>query len=278
KLLSSHYPFQVIYPVSSMSKEFLVKSSDQQVWRMLDFVENSITFLKVPSIKIAYEAAKTFSLFLNTVNVEPLPEIKDTLPGFINFEKRISDYNNALENTSADVKEKAKDEIQYMNALLSLPEKWIHLQNNHLLPKRIIHADPKISNILFHQDHSPLAVIDLDTVMTSTVLYDFGDMIRSYTNTTNEDEVIAGNNFNPEIFKAVKEGFLFHLQDKLAPEEYENLDYAAQVVIYIQAVRFLTDYLNGNIYYSVTYPEHNLHRTKNQLQLLKGLRAYLEEI
>lgn len=277
-LTAKHYDFKIIKPIASISNEFLVKDPHQQMWRMLDFVENSITFLKVPSAKIAYEAAKTFSIFLNTINMEPLPEIGYSLPGFINFEKRISDYKKAMEVASADLKENAANEIQYINDFLSLSEKWIRLQHNNLLPKRIIHADPKISNILFHEEHYPLAVIDLDTVMISTILYDFGDMIRSYTNTANEDEAVTANNFNSEIFKAVKEGFLFHLQEKLTPEEYENLDYAAQVVIYIQALRFLTDYLNGNVYYSITYPEHNLDRTKNQLQLLKGLRKYLDEI
>jgi len=111
--------------------------------------------------------------------------------------------------------------------------------------------------------------------MISTVLYDFGTMIQSYTNTTNEDDGSAQNNFNPEMYKVVKEGFLFYLKEKLTLEESDNLDYAAQVAIYIQELRFLTDYLNGSIYYSTKYPEHNLDRTKNQLELLKGLRAYL---
>lgn len=111
--------------------------------------------------------------------------------------------------------------------------------------------------------------------MISTILYDFGTMIQSYTNTTNEDDGSAENNFNPEIYNAVKKGFLFHLKEKLTPEESENLDYAAQVAIYIQEIRFLTDYLNGSIYYSTKYAEHNLDRTKNQLELLKGLNGYL---
>lgn len=276
-LRANDYQFQIIEPVPSLTHQLLVKDANNQPWRMLSFVEDSITFITAPSLQIAFEAAKTFSYFLATVNTEKLPAIEDTLPNFLNFEKRITDYKNSLKNAAPHLKESAKAEIEITNQFLSLPDQWITMEKNHQIPKRIIHADVKISNILFDKDHHPLAVIDLDTMMISTILYDFGTMIQSYTNTTNEDDGSAKDNFNPEMYKAVKEGFLFHLKEKLTPEEYNHLDYAAQVAIYIQEVRFLTDYLNGSIYYSTKYPEHNLDRTKNQLELLKGLREYLQE-
>lgn len=274
-LRSNHYQFQIIEPIPSLTGKLLVKDSNGQPWRMLSFVENSITFLTAPSLQTAYEAAKTFSYFLTTINTEKLPAIEDTLPNFLNFEKRIADYKNALKDATPHLRENAKAEIEITNQLLSLPDQWIEMEKNNQIPKRIIHADVKISNILFDPNHQPLAVIDLDTMMISTVLYDFGTMIQSYTNTTNEDDGTAKNNFNPEMYKAVKEGFLFYLKEKLTPTESDHLDYAAQVAIYIQELRFLTDYLNGSTYYSTNYPEHNLDRTKNQLELLKGLRVYL---
>jgi thiamine kinase-like enzyme len=274
-LKSNDYQFQIIEPIPSLTNELLVKDANDDPWRMLSFVENSTTFLTAPSLQTAFEAAKTFSYFLTTVNTEKLPAIEDTLPNFLNFEKRVTDYKNSLKNAAPYLKENAKAEIEITNQLLSLPDGWIEMEKSNQIPKRIIHADVKISNILFDQNHRPLAVIDLDTMMISTILYDFGTMIQSYTNTTNEDDGSAQNNFNPEMYKVVKEGFLFYLKEKLTSEESENLDYAAQVAIYIQELRFLTDYLNGSIYYSTKYPEHNLDRTKNQLELLKGLRAYL---
>ena len=274
-LKSNDYQFQIIEPIPSLTNELLVKDANDDPWRMPSFVENSTTFLTAPSLQTAFEAAKTFSYFLTTVNTEKLPAIEDTLPNFLNFEKRVTDYKNSLKNAAPYLKENAKAEIEITNQLLSLPDGWIEMEKSNQIPKRIIHADVKISNILFDQNHRPLAVIDLDTMMISTILYDFGTMIQSYTNTTNEDDGSAQNNFNPEMYKVVKEGFLFYLKEKLTSEESENLDYAAQVAIYIQELRFLTDYLNGSIYYSTKYPEHNLDRTKNQLELLKGLRAYL---
>lgn len=274
-LRSNHYRFQIIEPIPSLANELLVEDTNGHPWRMLNFIENSITFLTAPSLQTAFDAAKTFSYFLNTVNTEKLPAIEDSLPNFLNFEKRVTDYKNALKDADPQLKENAKAEIEITNRLLTLPDLWIKMEKNNQIPKRIIHADVKISNILFDQHHQPLAVIDLDTMMISTILYDFGTMIQSYTNTTQEDDGSAIDNFNPEMYKVVKEGFLFHLKEKLTPLEAENLDYAAQVAIYIQELRFLTDYLNGSTYYSITHPEHNLDRTKNQLELLKGLRVYL---
>jgi Ser/Thr protein kinase RdoA (MazF antagonist) len=276
-LRSNHYQFNIIEPVPSLTGKLFIKDADGDPWRMLNFIEDSITFLTAPSLQTAFEAAKTFGYFLATINTEELPAIEDPLPDFLNFEKRITDYRNALRDASPDLKDNAKVEIEVTNQLLSLPDQWIEMEKSHQIPKRIIHADVKISNILFDHNHNPLAVIDLDTMMISTILYDFGTMIQSYTNITNEDDGSAKNNFNPEMYEAVKEGFLFHLKEKLTLEEYAHLDYAAQVAIYIQEIRFLTDYLNGSTYYSITHPEHNLDRTKNQLELLKGLREYLED-
>ncbi|WP_431610344.1 phosphotransferase enzyme family protein [Chryseobacterium sp. 'Rf worker isolate 10'] len=274
-LKANDYQFQIIEPILSLNNRLLVEDANGQPWRMLSFVENSMTFLSAPSLQVAFEAAKTFSYFLTTINTEKLPDIEDSLPNFLNFEKRVADYKNALKDAAPHLKENAKTEIEITNQLLSLPDQWIEMEKTNQIPKRIIHADVKISNILFDQNHNPLAVIDLDTMMISTILYDFGTMIQSYTNTTQEDDGSAQNNFNPEMYKVVKEGFLFYLKEKLTPTESENLDYAAQVAIYIQELRFLTDYLNGSTYYSITHPEHNLDRTKNQLELLKGLREYL---
>ncbi|AZA77249.1 aminoglycoside phosphotransferase family protein [Chryseobacterium sp. G0186] len=274
-LRSNNYQLQIIEPIPSLTHKLLVEDANGQPWRMLSFIENSTTFLTAPSLQTAFEAAKAFSYFLSTINTEKLPAIEDAIPNFLNFEKRVADYKNSVKNANPHLIENAKTEIELTNHLLSLPDLWIEMEKNSQIPKRIIHADVKISNILFDHTHQPLAVIDLDTMMISTLLYDFGTMIQSYTNMTKEDDGSARKNFNPEMYKAVKDGFLFYLKEKLTPKESENLDYAAQVAIYIQELRFLTDYLNGSVYYSTKYPEHNLDRTKNQLELLKGLREYL---
>lgn len=265
-LKNSDYKRKIVDLISTNTGEFLVNKH----WRMTEFIENTVSHLKVPNPETAFEAAKCFSEFYSVLNAEDL-DLKETIPGFINFEKRISDYKIALKNATEERKINAKKEIDFINSHLNLPEKWLELQNENALPKRIIHADPKISNILFDKNGNASAVIDLDTTMTSTLLYDFGDMIRSYCNLTDEDDAFLENNFTREIYDSVKRGFLFHLENILSETEKENLDYAPKVVIYIQAVRFLTDYLNGNIYYAIKYENHNLDRTRNQVNLLKNI-------
>ncbi|MDQ0064118.1 phosphotransferase enzyme family protein [Chryseobacterium lathyri] len=274
-LENGNYPLQPVIPKSTLNGDFIVKDEEGESWRMLSFIDDTRTFFRIPDLKTAYESAKAVGCFLNMVNPEQLPDIQSPIPDFINFEKRIVDYQTSLRYANENLLKNAEPEIETMNELLFLPQKWIEMEKNGLLPKRIIHGDPNVRNILFDKNSRPLAVIDLDTVTVSTILYDFGDMARSYTNTLDEDDGNAGDNFNPQIYRTVKEGFLLYLKGKLNFEELENLDYAAQTVIYIQAIRFLTDYLNGNSYYATKYADHNLDRTKNQLELLKGLRKYL---
>lgn len=275
-LKENSYGKVIVEPV--LTKEGNYIDEKEGCWRMLKFIEGSKTFLTVPNAEMAFEATKALSEFYYILNnnAEGV-EIKDPLPGFINFQKRLDDYHIALENASADLKEKAKAEIEFIGANENIPQEWISKDRAGLLPKRIIHADPKISNILFDSSNKTLAVIDLDTIMYGTLLYDFGDMIRSYTNTSEEDNGGVLENFSPEIFEKVRQGFLHHLDSFLQPVEKELLDVAAASVIYIQAVRFLTDYLNGSIYYSIKYPEHNLDRTRNQITLVKGLLNYLNK-
>ena len=268
----SGYSKKTVKIIPTLSNHLLFEKNNE-AWRMLEYLEDSMTFLKPSSTEIAFEATKCLSEFYKIISQEQII-LEETLPDFINFEKRINDFKTAL-NQETERKNTAEKEINFILEHLSLPEKWIELQNQESLPNRVIHADPKISNVLFDKENKAIAVIDLDTMMNGTILYDFGDMIRSYTNNSDEDEGSVSDNFTAENYVAVKDGFLFYLKDTLTPIELENLDYAAQLIIYIQAVRFLTDYLNHDVYYSVKNDLQNLDRTKNQINLLKGLQLFL---
>ncbi len=266
------YSKKTVKIIRTLSNDLLFEQN-KEAWRMLEYLEDSVTFLKPSSTEIAFEATKCLSEFYKIINQEQII-LEETLPDFINFEKRVNDFKTAL-NQETERKNTAEKEINFILEHLALPEKWIALENQKSLPNRVIHADPKISNILFDNENKAIAVIDLDTMMNGTILYDFGDMIRSYTNNSDEDEGSVSDNFDAENYVAVKDGFLFYLKETLTPIELENLDYAAQLIIYIQAVRFLTDYLNHDVYYSVKNDLQNLDRTKNQINLLKGLQLFL---
>ncbi|EJX08548.1 mucin-desulfating sulfatase, partial [gut metagenome] len=143
----------------------------------------------------------------------------------------------------------------------------------------ICHCDTKVDNILFDNNDNVLCVIDLDTVMPSFIFSDYGDFLRSAANTTAEDSPELDKvEFRMDIFKAFTEGYLKTASAFLTPIEIDNLPYAATLFPYMQMVRFFADYLNGDTYYKIQYPEHNLVRTKNQLALLKSAEAHIPEM
>jgi Ser/Thr protein kinase RdoA (MazF antagonist) len=274
-LAKNAYPGRQVRQLKTTTGSDLV-TEGTHAWRLMDFVAGAHTLHKADSPATAYEAAKTLSEFLFYLNQSPGAEPEESLPGFVDFGKRLRDYRAALATASPERQQRAATEMRFVNDHLGLPDQWLAWQAAGRLPRRIIHGDPKISNVLFDQNNRGLCVIDLDTVMSSTLLYDFGDMARSYTNKTTEDDAQTTSLFDPEMYRAVKRGFTAHLGGLLAPIEAENLDYAAQTVIFIQAVRFLSDYLNGDVYYATHYATQNLNRTQNQIRLLTGLTHFLQ--
>ena len=153
------------------------------------------------------------------------------------------------------------------------------------LPKRICHCDTKVNNMMFDENGRVLCVIDLDTVMPSYIFSDFGDFMRTAANTGEEDDKNLDHvNFNMEIFKAFTKGYLETARVFLTDVEIDNLPYAATLFPYMQAVRFLADYINGDTYYKIKYPDHNLVRTRAQFKLLQSaeaavpaMKAYIDE-
>ena len=275
-LAQADYPRQLVRQLKTTTGHDLLLAGPHGAWRLLNFVPGAHTIHKADCPATAFEAAKTLSEFLFYLNQAPGAAPEETLPGFVDFGKRMRDYQVALGAASPARRQQAAAAIHTVNDHSALPDQWLAWQAAGQLPRRIIHGDPKISNVLFDEANRGLCVIDLDTVMSSTLLYDFGDMARSYTNNTMEDDAQVASVFDPAMYQAVKQGFSYHLGGLLAPIEAENLDYAAQLVIFIQAVRFLTDYLNGDVYYATHYATQNLDRTQNQLRLLTELRCFLE--
>lgn len=268
----SPYSKNILKPLQNTNGNFLTYDSENFPWRLLPFIVQSKTLNTIPNTDQAYAAAATFSEFYQYLNTMDPGVIQVAIPGFLDFQKRVNDFYIARDKAKPHLKKQAADILNYLSDHEQLPGQYIAMQRQQQLPQRIIHADPKLSNILFHIDASQtLAVIDLDTVMPGSLLYDYGDMIRSFTNRKAEDDPDGKNCFDAEVFHAVTEGFLFHTQSFLNPTELGNLSYAAQVVAYIQALRFITDFLNENMYYKVTYPTQNLNRAINQVNLLKAL-------
>ena len=240
----------------------------EKYWRLMAFISDSYTYQTV-NPEYSYTAGKAFGEFQSM-----LSDIKETLgetiPSFHNLELRLRQLREAIEK---DAVGRVKDVRFYIDEIEKRAEDMClgeRLHREGKLPKRICHCDTKVNNMLFDKDGNVLCVIDLDTVMPSFIFSDFGDFLRSAANTGAEDDKNLDNiDFNMEIFKAFAKGYLEGTKSFLLPIEKENLPYAAKLFPYMQTVRFLADYINGDTYYKIQYPEHNLVRTKAQWRLFE---------
>ena len=202
--------------------------------------------------------------------------IKDSIPDFHNIHKRLTDLHNAIAADPLQRVKEAQTEITFIRerekAMHAIPE----LASKGLLPGRVIHGDTKFSNILFNLDDEVQCVVDLDTVMVSYSAFDFGDAIRTIINTAPEDEKdLEKIRLNIPFFRAYTRGYLSEALQFLTQEELGSLIQGVLLLPYMQAVRFLTDYIEGDHYYKIQSEKHNLQRTRAQLELVRKLEYSL---
>ena len=250
-----------------------------QWWRVSVFIRDALTFETVTPEYAGY-AGVAFGRF--EAMLADLPDqLGETIPDFHNMELRARQLREAV---AADAAGRMADpEVRSLVADIQAFEEEMckaeRMYRAGVLPKRICHCDTKVNNMMFDRDGSILCVIDLDTVMPSFVFSDFGDFLRTAANTGAEDDPNLDNvSFNMEIFKAFAKGYLSSASVFLTQVERENLPFAATLFPYMQAVRFLADYINGDTYYKIKYPEHNLVRTRAQWKLFCGAREKMAEM
>jgi len=251
----------------------------EQWWRVSVFIPDALTFEAVTP-EYAGFAGVAFGRF--EAMLADLPDrLGETIPDFHNMELRARQLREAVAADAAGRMD-YPEVRSLVNDIQALEEEMCKAERMHregLLPKRICHCDTKVNNMLFDRDGSILCVIDLDTVMPSFVFSDFGDFLRTAANTGAEDDPDLDNvSFDMEIFKAFAKGYLTSAGAFLTPVERENLPFAAMLFPYMQAVRFLTDYINGDTYYKIKYPEHNLVRTRAQWKLFLSTREKVDEM
>ena len=266
-LKSKNYPLKILEPIASPNG-FLEKDQYGNYWRAFPFYRNSLVLEKVTNPKHVFEAAKAFGLFLKFLDGIDLKNIKETIPKFHNLDHRLMHFEQAINNAKKETKSTAKEAIE---TILKWKEQFKF--DFSKMPLRIVHNDTKISNVLLSKANMEgICVIDLDTVMPGYLVTDFGDMIRTMCCTASEEETDLDKiAIDINIFTGMTEGFLFATRSFLKKVEKENLVIGGVFIIFEQAMRFLTDYLQENIYYPVSFPEQNLIRSKNQIKLLTSL-------
>ena len=250
---------------------------DGKFWRVMVFIPDTVSKSGVTP-ESSYIVGETFGDFQASLADIPA-QLGESIKDFHNIEFRLQQLKEAMEADKMGRLAETKDIADELMKRAEDMTRSERLFREGKLPKRICHCDTKVDNILFDKDENVLCVIDLDTVMPSFVFSDYGDFLRSAANTQPEDSADYDKiEFRMDIFKAFTEGYLKTARAFLTPVEIENLPYGATLFPYMQTVRFYADYLNGDTYYKIQYPEHNLVRTKNQLTLLQRAEAHIPEM
>ncbi len=254
--------------------------NDGEFWRCCRYIDDSVCFLQSNNAHIIEGAGQKFGEFQVHLADYPVETLHIAIPHFHNTIKRYEDFQTAI---TSDCKARAKSiqaEIDGYMSIRDVAVKCYQLQRDGLLPLRVTHNDTKISNVLFDaKTLAPLSVIDLDTVMPGLVAFDFGDAIRVCASTGDEDERDPKNvALDLEKYEAFTKGFVGEVKDFLTESEKRYLALGAVAMTAECGVRFLTDYLNGDVYFRTHYDQHNLVRARAQLALAKDMIAHLDEM
>lgn len=255
------------------------KDPDGNYWRILVFIKDHRVYETATDPAIAYEGARMFGSFTKMLSGLDPSGIGDTIPNFHNFKWRIANLKESIAENKANRLGAVEDEIRYVESRTEMMSTIQNLGEKGAIPLRITHNDTKINNVLFDKENRGLCVIDLDTVQPGYVHFDFGDGIRTFTNTGEEDDENLDNvTMDMELYRAFASGFLDSTRDILNETEVDTLVYAGLLFPFEQGVRFLTDYLAGDLYYKTKYKEHNLVRTRAQFKLAQDGESKMEKL
>ena len=246
----------------------------ESYWRLSVYIADSLTMDEVTP-QSSYDCGRAFGHFQRQL-IDLKEPLGETIPDFHNMELRLRQLRQAVADDAAGRVKEARGELELIEAHadeMFLAEK---LHREGKLPKRICHCDTKVNNMLFDKDGNVLCIIDLDTVMPAFVFSDYGDFLRTAANSQPEDSPELDRiTFRWDIYEAFTQGYLESAALFLTPVEREHLSFAVAMFPFMQAVRFLTDYLNGDTYYKIQYPGHNLVRARNQLRYFEVVEAEL---
>jgi len=274
EFLHFHQPdYLFVSPLAATDGSYIINDNDEY-YRLFPYVKSSITIDTVRSTQEAFEASRQFARFTYLLADFNVDNLNYTLVGFHDLTARYNQFRQSVNTADPERLNNAREVIKRANLYQDIASTYESLVKNKLIPFRVIHHDTKISNILFDESRNGLCVIDLDTVMPGYYISDVGDMMRTYLSPYNEEEQdLTKIGIQEEFFKAIVEGYFSEMGTVITAMERNLFVYAGKFMIYMQALRFLTDYFNCDVYYHTTYPEHNLVRAKNQFALLDSYHA-----
>jgi len=264
----------------TFSNRPFVQDDHGNYWRAYVFVENARSYEVFETPAQAYRAAQTFGSFQCDLVDLPGGRLHETIPDFHNTPKRVSALLDAVREDRVGRAAGVRREIDFVLERREETELLLRLQAEGAIPERITHNDTKANNLLIDDlTGDGICVLDLDTVMPGLALYDFGDMVRGGTSPVEEDEVdLSKVNMRFGMFEALLQGFLSSAGDFLTEAERENLPFSGKLITMETGIRFLTDYLNGDVYFKTRRPTHNLDRCRNQFRLVESIEHQMNRM
>jgi thiamine kinase-like enzyme len=264
--------------IKTFDGEWNYESKEFGFWRLTSFITNSYSLEKTETPNQAFEAGKAYGWFAKIMQKADVGDFEEAIPQFHSLSLRLKQFEDAIKKDVAKRKKSVKNEIDFFlkrkDELLELEQLIIDCE----IPKRIVHNDTKINNVLFKNEKA-VAVIDLDTVGPGSILFDYGDALRTIANTADEDEEdLKKVKFSFDNFSGFTKGYLSQTASFLTKSEKQNLHLAPVLMTYIIGIRFLTDFLNGDVYFKTKKENHNLIRTRVQQELIKDIEKQMREI
>lgn len=259
------------------------QAQDGSYWRTYTFIEGAHTYDIAQNLEQVYHAARAFGSFQKLLDDLPGERLHETIPNFHHTRKRFDAFLQALDADPANRAHSVKTEIEFILRREKDASLVVDLLAAGELPERVTHNDTKLNNVLIDdQTGEGICVIDLDTMMPGSALYDFGDLVRMGTATAAEDERdLSRVGVDLSLFSELARGYLDSARDFLTPVELDLLVFGGRLITYEQAIRFLGDYLNGDVYYKTHRPDHNLDRARTQIKMLEEMerkQTAMEEI
>ena len=281
-LKKNHPAYNFVAPVLTKEGSSLVHREGEGYFRLFPFVKGSFSKDVTETPREAYEASAQFGRFTKFLCGFDAGQLKTTIPSFHDLSLRYQQFLQSVENGNQQRVRESAVLIGQLTAWSHIVEKYGEIKKNPSFKLRVTHHDTKISNVLFDKEDRGICVIDLDTVMPGYFISDVGDMMRTYLSPVSEEETdLSKINVRDDFYEAVIQGYYDEMKDELTEVEKAHFFYAGTFMIYMQAIRFLTDHFNDDVYYGARYPGHNLMRAKNQaalLQLLLERQAAMEKI
>lgn len=253
---------------------------DDGIWRCYNYIEGTHTYDIVENTRQAYQAGYAFGSFQDLISDMDPSDLVETIPGFHDTRKR---FNRLMEVAALDPMgrlDSCREELDFIRRREKDVDLLLNLQKEGRLPIRITHNDTKINNVMLDEEtDQAVCVIDLDTVMPGLVLYDVGDIIRTVTTPSAEDEEdLSKIRFRISMFQSIIEGYLDAAHGFLTQAEIDYLAFSGKLITMEVGIRFLTDYLEGDVYFKTSRPCHNLIRCRTQLKLVACLEEQMEEM